>query len=315
MRRHTTSCKGINASGGNIINAINSGNANVIYALGSLPFEAVFTLAKTNAERIELYNKWFFQRTGRYPGPGENPYGGAGGFEYMNPLDWLRAGKPFADPTVAYLPSDYTDDQLDAGDGSGAQWFTIVSATSRRAAPRSTVDIMALPSDQEVDNYIAQRASQMGFNPQKAVQVSRAERGARSGGWIGDHGTSFGPFQLHIGGEADNFRRATGLDPRDISGTWRQQVDYVMSTILPQKGMATIPRGCCHRYRYLGWHKTRSGERGSNGHEPKPIGFAILFPCRGIQRESARHISQSWRIGPICAARYRHSRHCRFGRE
>jgi hypothetical protein len=95
---------------------------------------------------------------------------------------------------------------------------------------------MALPSDQEVDNYIAQRASQMGFNPQKAVQVSRAERGARSGGWIGDHGTSFGPFQLHIGGEADNFRRDTGLDPRDISGTWRQQVDYVMSTILPQKG-------------------------------------------------------------------------------
>jgi hypothetical protein len=128
--------QGINASGGNIINAINSGNANVIYALGSLPFEAVFTLAKTNAERIELYNKWFFQRTGRYPGPGENPYGGAGGFEYMNPLDWLRAGKPFADPTVAYLPSDYTDDQLDAGDGSGAQWFTIVSATkpTRRAA-------------------------------------------------------------------------------------------------------------------------------------------------------------------------------------
>jgi hypothetical protein len=47
----------------------------------------------------------------------------------------------------------------------------------------------------------------------------------------GDNGTSFGPFQLHFAPDGramgDDFRRDTGLDPRDPK-TWKDQVDYAM---------------------------------------------------------------------------------------
>jgi murein DD-endopeptidase MepM/ murein hydrolase activator NlpD len=89
---------------------------------------------------------------------------------------------------------------------------------------------MALPADAEVDAYITQRAQQYGISPQIAVQVSRAERASRSTGWIGDHGTSFGPYQLHYGGGlGEVFTSRTGLDARDIERTWRQQVDFALS--------------------------------------------------------------------------------------
>ena len=61
----------------------------------------------------------------------------------------------------------------------------------------------------------------------------------RSRSYIGDRGSSFGPFQLHYGGmasggmagkgEGDNFTAKTGLDARDPK-TWKQQIDYALET-------------------------------------------------------------------------------------
>lgn len=98
---------------------------------------------------------------------------------------------------------------------------------------------MGLPSDSDVDTYINQQASRLGITPSIAVDISRAERGNRSGGWIGDQNSSFGPFQLHYGGVSrvnpqsglgDTFTQKTGLNARDIANTWKQQVDFALTT-------------------------------------------------------------------------------------
>jgi murein DD-endopeptidase MepM/ murein hydrolase activator NlpD len=98
---------------------------------------------------------------------------------------------------------------------------------------------MGLPSDAETDAYINQQAARLGINPTIAVNISRAERGARSSGWVGDQRSSFGPYQLHYGGVSqanpgsglgDTFTQKTGLNARDIAGTWRQQIDFVLTT-------------------------------------------------------------------------------------
>ena len=106
---------------------------------------------------------------------------------------------------------------------------------------------MGLPSDAEVDAYINQQASRLGISPAISVDISRAERGPRSGGWIGDQGSSFGPFQLHLGGISrqnpqsglgDTFQQKTGLNVRDIANTWRQQVDFALTTAKNVTGWA-----------------------------------------------------------------------------
>lgn len=86
----------------------------------------------------------------------------------------------------------------------------------------------------EVETYIRQSAASRGINPDVAVEVYRREG---AGGYVGDRGSSFGPFQLHYGGVAgggmavsglgDAFTRRTGLDARDPS-TWKAQVDFAL---------------------------------------------------------------------------------------
>lgn len=102
-----------------------------------------------------------------------------------------------------------------------------------------------LPSDSDVDAYITQRAKQLGIDPDIAVAISRKERGPRSGGWIGDQGSSFGPYNLHLGGIShqnpgaglgDVFRTQTHLDPRDIGNTWKQQVDFSLEYARDKSG-------------------------------------------------------------------------------
>jgi len=107
--------------------------------------------------------------------------------------------------------------------------------------------MMGLPSDADVDAYIDQTAKRLGITPNVAVAISRAERGARSTGWIGDQNSSFGPFQLHYGGISranpqsglgDTFSQKTGLNARDIANTWRQQVDFALTTAKQVTGWA-----------------------------------------------------------------------------
>jgi hypothetical protein len=83
-----------------------------------------------------------------------------------------------------------------------------------------------------VAEYIRQAAAQRGINPDVALRVAKSEG---LGEYVGDGGSSFGPYQLHYGGVAkggnsvgglgDTFTKRTGLDARNPD-TWRQQVDF-----------------------------------------------------------------------------------------
>lgn len=83
-----------------------------------------------------------------------------------------------------------------------------------------------------VAEYIRQAALQRGIDPSVALRVAQSE-GLNA--YVGDSGSSFGPYQLHYGGVArggnavgglgDIFTKRTGLDARNPD-TWRQQVDF-----------------------------------------------------------------------------------------
>jgi len=61
--------------------------------------------------------------------------------------------------------------------------------------------------------FIRDTAARYGVDPDTAIAVAKSEG---LGGYIGDGGTSFGAYQLHMGGGlGDEFMRDTGLDPRD----------------------------------------------------------------------------------------------------
>lgn len=53
--------------------------------------------------------------------------------------------------------------------------------------------------DQNVYNLIAETARRYRVDPAAALSVAEGEGGIRYGA-VGDKGTSFGPFQLHVGG-------------------------------------------------------------------------------------------------------------------
>lgn len=83
-----------------------------------------------------------------------------------------------------------------------------------------------------VADYIRQAAMKRGMDPDVALQVAKNEG---LGEYVGDGGSSFGPFQLHYGGVAkggnavgglgDIFTKRTGLDARNPD-TWQAQVDF-----------------------------------------------------------------------------------------
>lgn len=91
-----------------------------------------------------------------------------------------------------------------------------------------------LAANDEVTRYIADAATKRGIDPNVALRVYGSEG---RGGYSGDQGSSFGPFQLHYGGVApggnrvaglgDEFTKATGLDARNPE-TWKQQVDFAL---------------------------------------------------------------------------------------
>ncbi len=85
--------------------------------------------------------------------------------------------------------------------------------------------------------YIREAAIKRRINPDVAVAVARSE-GLNN--YIGDKGTSFGPFQLHYknnipglsnAGLGDEFTKATGLHARDPN-TVKQQVDFALDQAL-----------------------------------------------------------------------------------
>ena len=74
-------------------------------------------------------------------------------------------------------------------------------------------------------NYIRQLAKRFGIDPRVAVAVAKSEGLDNP---IGDHGTSFGDFQLHYGGGlGDIFTKQTGLDARDPKN-WRAADEWAL---------------------------------------------------------------------------------------
>ena len=93
-----------------------------------------------------------------------------------------------------------------------------------------------LPYDPNVvTEYIIKAAQARGIDPNVALKTARSE-GLAS--YVGDDGSSFGPFQLHYGGVAtgsnavpglgDNFTRDTGLDARNPNTVF-SQIDYALN--------------------------------------------------------------------------------------
>jgi hypothetical protein len=112
----------------------------------------------------------------------------------------------------------------------------------------------------EMEAYIRKAALARGIDPNIAVAVAKSE-GLYD--YVGDRGSSFGPFQLHYGGVAsggnavgglgDTFTKRTGLNARDPS-TWPQQVDFALDEArksgwgawhgwkgLPRAGIGAMP--------------------------------------------------------------------------
>lgn len=86
----------------------------------------------------------------------------------------------------------------------------------------------------DIENYIRAAAAKRGINPEVAIAVAKSE-GLNK--YVGDRGSSFGPYQLHYGGVAsggmavgglgDEFTKATGLNARDPS-TVQKQIDFAL---------------------------------------------------------------------------------------
>ena len=89
-----------------------------------------------------------------------------------------------------------------------------------------TVDLMSA--------YIKEAAASRGIDPDVALRVARSE-GLAPGVWQsnvinkqGRRETSYGPFQLLVGGGlGDEFQRRYGKSPADKS-TWREQIDFAL---------------------------------------------------------------------------------------
>lgn len=107
------------------------------------------------------------------------------------------------------------------------------------ASPSGTVQVpassgsSASPDVAELEAYIRESATKRGIDPDVAVRVARSE-GLAPGVWQsnvvknGQRETSYGPFQLLVGGGlGDKFQETYGKSPADPS-TVRQQIDFAL---------------------------------------------------------------------------------------
>lgn len=127
-----------------------------------------------------------------------------------------------------------------------------------------------------VAEYIRQAAIQRGIDPAVALRVAQAE-GLNA--YVGDGGSSFGPFQLHYGGVArggnavgglgDVFTKRTGLDARNPD-TWRQQVDFSLDE--------------AKRGGWGPWHAWKGGSKAGIGGQPAnmPASGGDAMPVDGM---------------------------------
>lgn len=164
-----------------------------------------------------------------------------GAWPYHHPqFGWHMHGRP---PGPGWLPLNPSDGQSIVGGGQGQgdpnqQGGPDPNAPPKESGasvgPASSVPTSgALPGAgaKDVDDYTRSVATKWGIDPDVASKILAQESSYGQARRPGDNGTSFGPFQLHFAPDGramgDDFRRDTGLDPRDPS-TWKAQVDYAM---------------------------------------------------------------------------------------
>lgn len=144
------------------------------------------------------------------------------------------AARPFQQP-VGVLPG-----RLPAPASTPARVPPQGGRVSTGASPAQAAsgDFYVDPNNKDdVTNYIRYAAAVRGIDPDTAVTVATHEG---LGTYVGDYGSSFGPFQLHYGGIAsggnagkgmgDSFTAATGLDARDPNTT-TAQIDYALDNV------------------------------------------------------------------------------------
>lgn len=87
-----------------------------------------------------------------------------------------------------------------------------------------------------VEQLIRKYARKHGIDPRAAIAVAMGEGGLRRGG-VGDQGTSFGPFQLHVGGALPRGRGASWANsPAGIEYAIRQMAKHARG----KQGQAAI---------------------------------------------------------------------------
>ena len=132
-------------------------------------------------------------------------------------------------PDRGWLPLNPTDAQGIVGGGrrtsNSKAGQTPTRPPNETGAPVGPPDSVrttgAIPGvgAKEVDDYTRSVATKWGIDPDVASQILAQESSYGQARRPGDNGTSFGPFQLHFAPDGramgDDFRRDTGLDPRD----------------------------------------------------------------------------------------------------
>ena len=136
-----------------------------------------------------------------------------------------------------------------------------------------------------VSQYISQAAEARGIDPNVALRVARSEG---LYGYVGDQGSSFGPFQLHygnvakggnaVGGLGDVFTQRTSLNARDPR-TWQQQVDFSLDEAAKSGWGA--------------WHGWKGSERAGLPGEPRSVTPSYYAQAPANQYASASQMNDA----------------------
>lgn len=118
--------------------------------------------------------------------------------------------------------------------GPGATIGGLSGEAAGAGSAASTSRGSGLGSRSAVEAYIVEAAKKRNIDPAIALAVARSEGLAQ---YVGDRGSSFGPYQLHYGnvanggmavsGLGDDFTRKTGLNARDPN-TQKAQIDFAL---------------------------------------------------------------------------------------
>lgn len=105
----------------------------------------------------------------------------------------------------------------------------------------ATADFTPFQTPQQEAAYIAQRAKAIGLDPRAVLAVASVE-GVTLPARVGDSGTSFGPFQLHVGGRLPAAVAAKGNEFAQAWANSREGIDYALQGMAPLAGGQTGPK-------------------------------------------------------------------------